>query len=152
MIDTKLINYLNERAENMTKYSDKITDALRQFDTIITPIAAKINLDFRDTEVLGEKTTEYGKITYRLHIRKETAAHGAGIAVQIDDPMAPIYKYEWVYESNVALQKAAVKRLATFIKLYSEYATEKENEYREIAEMAEAMLAAVTKPAETNSE
>lgn len=146
-MDTELLNYINERALNIERYSEKISTCLKEIDSILTPTIKQAGLNFTDPYVLYKIDDSYSPtIKYRLSVRKESKNKHAGLYVEIDTG-----EYEDSYESpwNVSsgIQKLIIRRLPEFMREYSQYVSRLSEDYFEVSDIAENILNAVKEPA-----
>lgn len=144
MIDTETLGYLNERSQNIKRYSDKLSETLKDIDNILTPIIDEVKISFIDSERLSYDTdTEYGLEEYFL-VMKYDAFGPSGLTVKTVFDGETV-NYKWIYDVSRYLQIKAVKRLPVFLEAYGNYLRKKELSYQEVSDMAENMLNVIRK-------
>jgi len=131
----ELMTYIEERSENIVRYSDKLSGALIAVDDYFEKIGPKAGIRFTDPEPFYSKVDEClgEKVNYRLSVRKDWGLY----ATPDNEYVGAVL----VYESTRAIKKAAIKRLPEFIQLYADALKGFEDEYKEIAEKADAIAA-----------
>lgn len=138
MIDLKLIQYLNERAENIKRSSIKLSDAWKEIDEILTPTCEKVGIVFVDNLVLHKTDNEEdGITTYKMRINK------AGLSIQIDRYTCDGYEFEAIHDMNRTIRRKAIKRLPEFMDIYAKELDKLEIEAKETEELAEKILNAI---------
>jgi hypothetical protein len=145
-MNAELLEYLNERAENMKKYSERIKTALGEIDSIVSQVMNRANLYFADTELVYKRASTYhGDTEYRLVVRRNTSEVDGGLWVEVNDPEdpSPEMVYEQMSELPKVIQKNIVRRLPKFVKLYADFVEKTSEDYHEAADLAEKMLAAI---------
>jgi prefoldin subunit 5 len=127
------IEYINERSQNLVRYSDKLSQAIRAIDKYIEVVGPQAGIKFTDSEIFYEEKNIYifGDVKYRLSVRKDW---GLYVVSNIDE--APNHL---LTESSRAIKKNAIIRLPEFLKLYAAELEKYEMEYRDISEKAEKM-------------
>ena len=127
------IDYINERSQNLVRYSDKLSEAIRTIDKYIEAVGPQAGIKFTDSEVFYEEKNIYifGDVKYRLSIRKDW---GIYVVSNIDEVPNRL-----LTESARAIKKNAIIRLPEFLKLYAAELEKYEREYRDISEKAEKM-------------
>ena len=127
---SEIVSYLNERAENMVRYSDKLSESITKIDDYIEKIAPKIGIRFNYQEPFFTDTKEHvGKVEYILSIRKDWGLYAVPNCEYLDTIVI-------CRDGSRAMKKAAVKALPAFLKRYAEIAEESEKEYSDISEKA----------------
>jgi hypothetical protein len=142
-MNAALLAYLTERAENMKKYSERITDALHKIGDILDPVMDRVNMPFVDKVCVGTTKHGYGTTKYELVVRRETDDDYGGIWVRINEPDSMEFEYVAMWETPRFVQKSTVRRLPKFVKLYAEFVECNAADSLEVADMAEKMLAAI---------
>jgi hypothetical protein len=142
-MNAELLAYLTERAENMKKYSERISEALHKIGDILDPVMNRVNLPFVDKSAVSTTKHEYGQTTYELVVRRDTKNDYGGIWVRINEPDNMEFEYVAMWEAPRFVQKSTVRRLPAFVKLYAEFVESSAADSLEVAEMAEKMLAAI---------
>ncbi|HWQ19239.1 MAG TPA: hypothetical protein VN455_05620 [Methanotrichaceae archaeon] len=128
----QLVQYINERSENIVRYSDKLSEALNKIDDYFEVIGPKAGIKFNDPENFFEESKEQiGKIIYRLSVRKDWGLYALSDCEYIDPVL--------IANASRAMKKAAVKRLPEFVALYAESLKKYEQEYEEISKKAAQM-------------
>ena len=134
VISAEMVKYINERAKNLVRYSDKLSDALNSIDDYFEIIGPKVGIRFTDKESFFEERHEYlGKVFYHLSVRKDWGLYVVSSAMEIED--------KCITDCSRFIKKEAIKRLPEFLKLYSLEAERFEKEYKDISEKAEKMAA-----------
>jgi len=129
-----VIEYINERAMNLTVYSDKLSKAISVIDDYIGLIGPKAGIKFTDPEVFFDEFDEcIGPVTYKLSIRKEWGLYAIPDCMEIEPVL--------ITESIRPMKKAMVKRLPEFLSLYAAELEKFEKEYKDISEKATRMAA-----------
>ena len=140
------IDYIEERAENISNYSDKLREAVKQIDRATFKHFENAGFHFRDTEIIYSSGDGIWceKVNYFLAITK---APEWGICVVND-----LNEYCSIWDTAKPLEdekraviKNAIKRLPEFLQNYSKYVEEKEREYKEIADVASEFMNVVKK-------
>lgn len=144
-MDAELFNYMQERAKNIKKYSDKLTEGLKEIDGIITELIENIKMSYKDEIPLLIRNGNdsiikyYLKASYSsddpsgLKIVKAICEYGGGTE----------YEYDWIFEASKELQRLAIKRLPDFMRIYAKKLEEKEEDCKECSDMAEKILNAI---------
>jgi hypothetical protein len=133
-INTEIVQYINERAENLVRYSDKLSVALKSIDKYFELIGPKAGIKFTDPEPFYTDNHEfYGKVNYKLSVRKDWGLYSVSDTMVVDN--------EVITGCGRPIKKAAIKRLPEFLKLYALELEKYEKEYKEISEKAEKMAA-----------
>jgi len=131
-IDCETVKYINERALNLVKYSDKLSTALKTIDKYFEAIGPKAGIRFTDPEPFYTDNNEYlGKVNYRLSVRKDWGLYSVPDAMEIPNSI--------ITDCARSLKKATIKRLPEFLRLYAAELEKLEKEYEEISEKAEKM-------------
>jgi len=129
-INTETVKYINERAQNLVKYSDKLSTALKAIDKYFEIVGPKAGIRFTDPEVFYTDNHEYlGKVNYYLSVRKDWGLYSIPDVMEIPNSI--------ITDCSRTLKKAAVKRLPEFLRLYAAELEKHEKEYKEISEKAE---------------
>jgi hypothetical protein len=132
-IDTKTVKYINERAGNLVRYSDKLSAALITIDKYFEIVGPKAGIRFTDPEPFYTDNNEYlGKVNYRLSVRKDWGLHSIADVEE--------FSGEVITDCSRPVKKAAIKRLPEFLRLYALELEKYEKEYEEISEKAEKMV------------
>lgn len=133
----ELVTYINERAANLVRYSDKLSEALNEIDDYFEEVGPKAGIKYNDPEPFyTEYKDQIGKIVWSLSIRKEWGLYAISDCEYINP--------ELIANSSRAMKKAAIKRLPEFMQLYADALKEWEAEFEEISEKA-AQVAAILK-------
>lgn len=133
-IATETVQYINERAENLVRYSDKLSAALKSIDRYFEIIGPKAGIKFIDPEIFYTDNHEYfGKVNYRLSVRKDWGLYSVSDTMEVDN--------EVITDCGRPIKKAAIKRLPEFLRLYALELEKYAKEYEEISEKAEKMAA-----------
>jgi hypothetical protein len=128
----EIVSYMNERAANLVRYSDKLSEALNKIDDYFEEVGARAGIKFRDPEIFFEEyKDQIGKIKYKLLVNKEWGLYASADCEYIDSIL--------IAEGSRAMKKAAIKRLPEFLRLYAESLEKFEKEYEDIAEKAAQM-------------
>jgi len=125
-----IVSYMNERAANLVRYSDKLSEALNKIDDYFEEIGPKAGIKFTDHEVFfTEYKDQIGKIKYKLMVSKEWGLYASPDCEYIDSIL--------IAEGSRPMKKEAIKRLPEFLRLYAESLEIFEKEYEDISEKAE---------------
>jgi hypothetical protein len=144
IMDVKLIEYIKERSENIQKYSDKLTVALKEIDSIITEVIDVAKVSYTDdTYLLSAEGTEYRTRYYLKASYSATNASGLKVIKTTNCEYIP-NEANWIFEAPKNLQRAAIKRLPEFLEAYGKHLEERENDYKECAKLANSILVAIT--------
>ena len=127
------IDYINERSQNLVRYSDKLSQAIRTVDKYIEVVGPQAGIYFTDPEPFDEENDDYfGNIKYRLSIRKDWGIYAVSNVEEMPNRL--------LTESARAIKKNAIIRLPEFLKLYAAELEKYEKEYLDISEKAERMV------------
>ncbi len=133
----ELVTYISERAENIVRYSDKLSEALHKIDDYFEGVGPKAGIRFTDSAVFYDETNpNEGKISYRLRVTKDWGLYAASDCEYIDSIL--------ITSASRDMKKAAIKRLPEFMQLYADALKTFEEEYKEVSEKADAMAAILT--------
>jgi len=135
------VKYIDERAKNISKYSDKLRNAMIDIDKAFTPALENAGISFVDSEDIHSYNDTHGKISYRLKIVE--VGDNWGIFVRRDVPWETEYEHLSFDSVKRVVLKSAAKRILTFLQAYGKYLREVEKEYQEISEKTEKMAIAV---------
>lgn len=125
-----IVSYMNERAANLVRYSDKLSEALNKIDDYFEEIGPKAGIKFTDPDVFfTEYKDQIGKIKYKLMVSKEWGLYASPDCEYIDAIL--------ITEGSRPMKKEAIKRLPEFLRLYAESLERFEKEYEDISEKAE---------------
>jgi hypothetical protein len=126
---TDIVSYINERAQNLVRYSDKLSESLIKIDDYFEEVGPKAGIKFSDPEVFfTDYKDQIGKIKYQLSVRKEWGLWAVSDCEYVDSVL--------IAEAPRAMKKSAIKRFPEFIKLYAESLKSFEEEYAEVSEKA----------------
>ena len=132
-IDKETLAYIEERAANIIRYSDKLSEAIKILDIYCENIGGKIGIRFTDSEIfLSEYKEPWGKVNYRLRIGKDWGLYAANDIQEMDN--------ECLKDVSREMKKEAIKRFPIFLKLYSEAVKKLEREYEDIAGKADEII------------
>jgi hypothetical protein len=132
---TDIVSYINERAQNLVRYSDKLSENLNKIDDYFEEVGPKAGITFTDPEVFySDFKDQIGKIKYQLSVRKEWGLWAVSDCEYVDSIL--------IAEAPRAMKKAAIKGFPEFIRLYAESLKSFEDEYEDISEKA-AQIAAI---------
>lgn len=131
-LENGIVSYMNERAQNIIKYSDKLSKAIAEIDKYLEKVGGAAGIRFIDSEVFATDYVEpMGKISYKLMISGDQ-----GLFVWTDCE----YKNNGgLVEKSRYLKKEAIKRLPEFLRLFAVKLAEMEHEYEEISSKADKM-------------
>jgi len=133
-VSGKTVQYINERAENLVRYSDKLSAALKSIDKYFEIIGPLAGIRFTDLEPFYTDNHEYfGKVNYRLSVRKDWGLYSVSDTMEVDNAV--------ITDCARPIKKAAIKRLPEFLRLYALELEKYEKEYEEISEKADRMAA-----------
>jgi len=135
------IQYLQERAKNIVKYSDKLSTAITTLDDAIGKGILLTGLEFCDTEPFGTDPGDDFGPSQQLYLSARIGAGSGGIGVRITT--GGYDTDQWLVATRREVKKQAVKRIPTFLANYLAFLAEKEAEFKAIAEAAEKMAAIV---------
>lgn len=136
MVSEETMKYILERAENIKRYSDKLSEAIRKIDLYFDKIGSISGIGFLDSEIIFTDHHNYfGKLEYRLGVSKYNDGWGLVVA-QICPSDDVMDKKLLAMEVKRPLKKEIIKRLPEFMRLYSEELKKYEKEYEEISEIA----------------
>jgi hypothetical protein len=141
-MDAKLFNYIEERAQNIRNYSDKLTESLREIDGIVTEVIKKVKMSCRDEMPLKIESSDYGTTRYYLKV-VYSKNDPSGLAIVKRSEYGPDSD-DWIFEASKELQRIAVTRLPVFMEVYAKKLEEKETDCKECAELAENILNAIS--------
>jgi len=131
-VSGKTVQYINERAENLVRYSDKLSTALKSIDKYFEIIGPKAGIRFTDPEIFYTESHEFfGTVNYKLSVRKEWGLYSVSDTMEVDNSV--------ITDCGRPIKKAAIKRLPEFLRLYALELEKYEKEYEEISEKAEKM-------------
>ncbi len=135
------VKYIEERAKNISNYSDKLRKSMMDIDTAFTPALEQAGTQFIDSEDIHSYQDMHGKISFRLKIVK--VGDNWGIFVRKDVP----WETEFTHLSFDSVQrivlKNAAKRILIFLQAYGKYLSEVEREYQEISDKTEKMALSI---------
>jgi len=135
----EVVSYLEERASNISRYSDKLSEALREIDTYFEKVGPKVGIRFIDSEPFYEETNpNEGKISYYLMVAKDWGLYAKSNCEYIDSKL--------IAHASRAMKKAAVVRLPEFMKLYAEAARKTESEFEDVSKKATQIAAIMQAP------
>lgn len=133
---TGVVKYLEERAKNIAKYSDKLRDAVRKVDMYVEGVGKATGVEFLDTEPMMAYTDSGAQVEVRLAVKKRNGVWGIAVLERVEWESSFYFRC-WLSHACREILKAAVKRLPTFIKLYADELEKQEKEIRDFAEKAE---------------
>jgi hypothetical protein len=127
---TGIVEYINNRAQNIVRYSDKLSEALTVIDKYFETVGPKAGIRFNDTTAFyQEYNDQIGKIAWTLSVRQEWGLYAIADCEYVNSKL--------VMESSRAMKKAAIDRLPEFIQRYACTLQAYKNEYKEVSEKAE---------------
>ena len=131
------IKYIEERTQRIAKYSDKLRQSIKDIDTEMTPHFKDAGIIVFDDEFKHED--EYD--IYKLGIFKAKYGQYAGQwGIFLEGHQG---EETWIGDASRKALKQAVKRIIPLLEKYSKILEQKEIEYKEIVEKAEAMAEAI---------
>jgi hypothetical protein len=126
------VEYINERAANLVRYSDKLSAALVKIDDYFEEVGPKAGIKLTDSEVFFTDHEEMiGKVEYRLRVTKEWGLYAIPDCEELNSVL--------ICEASRPMKKAAVMRLPAFMQLYAKTLEKFEKEYEEVSEAATQM-------------
>ena len=132
-IDHETLAYIEERAQNIIRYSDKLSQTIRILDNYCAKIGEQTGLKFTDSEVFYTEYREpWGKISYRLRIGKEWGLYAANDIEDMDN--------DCLTDVSRAIKKEAIKRFPAFLKKYAEALQNLSVEYEDIAKKSDELI------------
>lgn len=128
----ELVTYINERAVNIIKYSDKLSEALKKIDKYFEIVGPKAGVKFTDSETFYSENDANGdKISYRLRVSKDWGLYAY--------PDCEYHDTINICDASRAMKKETIKRLPKFIQAYADALKKLELEYEDISEKAAKM-------------
>lgn len=143
-LNSELIEYLEERTNNMQKYRTTISDCLSRADSRIMSVAEETEVEMADEYLLG-RTSDHncGYERYYLSIRSKHGTARGGLYFRVvsdyadDDYICP-------WDAPYFIQLNAVCRLTEFITNYTRKVLTVEDKYKTGAELAKSIDDALT--------
>jgi hypothetical protein len=144
---TQTINYITERQTNINRYSDKLSDALLKIDKAISNIKISRDFEFLDTEPFYTKEYKEDEL--------ESPTEAGYLLIKDGELKTKYYKYtiyndgyeeEWNIQQLPRLERKAIiqsGRLIKFLTTVAEQLAVAEQEYKQVAEIAEKMANAI---------
>jgi hypothetical protein len=130
----KNMEYIEMRAKNLKRYSDKLSSAIRVVDKYFEKVGPTIGLKLTDKEVFySEYKDQIGKVEYKLRVSK-ASSDCWGLWVKAD---CEYIDTDIITDVSRAMKKAAIKRLPAFIEYYSDEVANLESDYHTISDIAE---------------
>jgi len=137
-----LIKYLEEREKNLGKYSDKLRE---NFEKVWAKLNSILPADFlmRGKDFFSEEEEYFGEISWHLETLPETEKWYAGLYIVKDYGTGEIQIS--VKDVSRKLLKALVSSgaLIEFVKIAGETLAKAEQEYSQVADVAEKMAKAI---------